>query len=171
MAKRSLAAAWYLTGIGLAIVLAGAFFTWLMWRSFARAEKIASWPKVSCVILKSEADQRQIGPTEPVEYRFAVLYGYNWQGKSYEGDRWKLRGSPWLSRTEQAELLEKKYPVGMETNCLVDPENPAASLLEPESKAPGYSIWFPLLFVVGGGGMILGAWRPFFAKGQSGDPA
>ncbi|MDB6078319.1 MAG: hypothetical protein JWO82_2066, partial [Akkermansiaceae bacterium] len=158
-AKRSLAAAWYLTGIGLVVALAGAVFTWLMWRSFSRAEDIGHWAKVPCVILKSEAEQRQIGPTEMVENRFAVLYGYQWQGQAFNGDRWKLRGSPWLSRPEQAEELEKEYPVGLATVCLVDPANPASSVLEPESKAPGYSIWFPLLFVVGGGGMILGAWK------------
>jgi hypothetical protein len=32
-------------------------------------------------------------------------------------------------------------------------------VLEIESKAPGYSLWFPVLFVVGGFGIMVGAWR------------
>lgn len=159
METRSKAAAWYLTGIGLVVALVGAFFTWLMWRSFSRAESVAHWPRVPCVILKSEAEQRRIGPTENLETRFAVLYTYDWEGKTYESNRWKLRGAPWLSRDDAADELEQKYPVGMNTTCLVDPADPSIAVLEPESKGPGYSIWFPMLFIVGGGGMMVGAWK------------
>jgi hypothetical protein len=32
----------------------------------------------------------------------------------------------------------------------VNPDDPTEALLEHETKAPGYSIWFPAWFLVGG---------------------
>jgi hypothetical protein len=39
----------------------------------------------------------------------------------------------------------------------VNPALPAEAVLEHASRAALYSIWFPLLFVVGGLGMLRGA--------------
>lgn len=159
MPQRSTGARVYLTVIGLLLALAGSVFTWLMWRSFDRAREVEGWPSVPCVILRSEAEERQIDPGGPVERRFGVLFGYEWQGKAFESERLRLRGSPWTGKAEGiAELLEK-YPVGARTECRVDPEDPSMAVLERESKGPGYSLWFPVLFVVGGLGIVAGAWR------------
>ena len=40
MANSTLAGRLFLAAIGLALALAGGFFCWLMWRSFARAHEM-----------------------------------------------------------------------------------------------------------------------------------
>ncbi len=159
MPQRSTGTRVYLSVIGLMLALAGGVFTWLMWRSFERAREVESWPRTPCVILLSEAEERQIDPNGPVERRFAVLFGYEWEGVARESDLLSLRGSPWSGKAEGVEALLERYPVGLEMECRVNPADPGIAVLERESKGPGYSLWFPLLFVAGGLGIIAGAWR------------
>lgn len=159
MAQRNTGARVYLTIIGLMLALVGGLFTWLMWQSFARARAIDSWPQVPCVILESEIDERQVDPNRPIEYRFRVLYSYEWEGEEYRSERYRLRGSSWSSRRDEPEMLIDQYPAASVQVCRMDPEFPATAVLVGESKAPGYSIWFPAIFVVGGLGVVVGAWR------------
>ena len=159
MPQRSTGSRVYLSIIGLMLALAGGLFSWLMWRSFERAREESHWPQVPCVILHSEAATRQIDPNGNPEYRFAVLYGYHWEGAPRESDLLKLRGSPWVSKEDAVKIFIEKYPEGSQHKCYVNPAKPELAVLELESKAPGYSLWFPLLFVVGGIGIMAGAWR------------
>ncbi|MFP6880316.1 MAG: hypothetical protein VCA34_05170, partial [Roseibacillus sp.] len=46
---------------------------------------------------------------------------------------------------------------------------PSFAVLKRDSKAPGYSLWFPIIFVVGGLGIILGAVRSWLAGGRKGE--
>jgi hypothetical protein len=159
MPQRSTGSRVYLTFVGLALAAAGGIFTALLWQSFQRARAVENWPVVPCVILRSEIEERQIDPNGPVERRFAVLFGYEWDGAPRESDLIKLRGSMWTSKPEGVGGFIERYPAGSRQECRVNPADPAVAVLEPESKAPGYSIWFPLIFVVGGIGMMVGAWR------------
>jgi hypothetical protein len=43
--------------------------------------------------------------------------------------------------------------------CFVNPADPSFAILEKDSKAVIYTIWFPGLFVVGGLGMAVQALR------------
>ena len=54
-----------------------------------------------------------------------------------------------------------------ETTCYVNPVEFNSAYLKPDSLAPGYSIWFPALFVVGGLGMVISALRPGKASPKS----
>lgn len=159
MPQRSTGSRVYLTIIGLMLALAGGIFSWLMWRSFQRAREVDDWPQVPCVVLRSESETRQIDPNGQSEYRFAVLYGYHWEGVPKESDRLKLRGSPWVGKEAAVQIFTERYPAGSHQQCRVNPADPDEAVLESESKAPGYSLWFPMLFVVGGIGIIVGAWR------------
>ncbi|HEY8991240.1 MAG TPA: DUF3592 domain-containing protein [Luteolibacter sp.] len=157
MANSTLAGRLFLAAIGLSLALAGAFFCWLMGRSFARAHEMRAWPQVPCVVLQSEVEERQIDPNSPAETRFKIEYGYEWQGKPLAGERWTWRGSPWSSERAKAEELVALYPVGSRSACYVNPQQPDFAVLKPDSQAPGYSIWFPALFVVGGLGIAFRA--------------
>jgi hypothetical protein len=159
MPQRSTGSRVYLTLVGFALALVGGVFAALMWRSFQRARVVDSWPVVPCIILRSDVEERQIDPNSAVERRFAVLYGYEWQGAPLESQLLKLRGSMWSSKPAGADALLERYPEGSRQQCRVNPADPTIAVLEPESKAPGYSLWFPLLFVVGGLGVMGGAWR------------
>ncbi|TAE73758.1 MAG: DUF3592 domain-containing protein [Verrucomicrobia bacterium] len=159
MPQRSTGSRVYLSLIGLALALVGGLFAGLMWRSFQRARVVDAWPQVPCVILSSDVEERQIDPNGPLERRFAVLFGYEWEGVARDSRLLRLRGSMWTGKEDAIRLLCDRYPEGARRECRVNPADPAVAVLEPESKAPGYSLWFPLLFVVGGLGVMVGAWR------------
>jgi Protein of unknown function (DUF3592) len=144
---------WFLVAIGLFTALLGALFVWLMARSYLRAKTMHAWPEVECVILSNEIRERLHDPQSPREYQVEVIYGYEWRGEARTGDRVTLRGNPWTSKRDLAEQRAAAYPTGARTTCRVDPANPDFSVLKPDSLAPGYSIWFPALFVIGGLGM------------------
>jgi hypothetical protein len=141
------------------LVLAGGVFCGLMWRSFSRARDMSHWPEVPCVILRSETDERRLGPAVATEFQFAVLFGYEWQGERFESDLLSLRGSPWQSEPQAAREWCASYPVGSQATCRVNPRHPATAVLRIDSRAPGYSLWFPAIFVVAGSGIIAGSFR------------
>ena len=159
MASASTASRLYLSVIGLALALAGTVFFLLMLRSFQRARAVDSWPVVPCIILSSGTDERQIDPNSAVERRFAVLFGYEWEGVPRESELWSLRGSGWTSKEDKIQSYLDRYPEGSRQECHVNPDDPQIAVLQAESKAPGYSLWFPALFIVGGLGVVVGAWR------------
>jgi len=140
----------FLGMIGLSLVLIGGLFVWLMARSFLRAYEMRNWPEVPCVILSSEMEERRNDPNSPVEFRQSVSFAYTWEGVGHTGDRITLRGNPWSSKPNLIEKRAAEWPLGKKTTCRVDPRNPDFAVLKPDSLAPGYSIWFPSLFVVGG---------------------
>jgi hypothetical protein len=157
MASGTLGGRLFLAGIGLMLALAGAVFCWLMWRSFARAHDMRAWPQVPCLILVSEVEERQIDRSSSPESRFKVEFGYEWQGSALTSNHWGWRGSPWSSEPSKAQQLVEKYPAGSRSICYVNPREPDFAVLQPDSQAPGYSIWFPALFVIGGLGIALRA--------------
>ena len=141
---------WFLAILGIAIALVGVLFVWLLARSYMRAREMRSWPQVPCVILTSEVEERRHDENSPMEFSHKVLFGFEWQGEPMTGDHFTLRGQSWSSKREIAEERAAATPAGSSTTCLVNRANPALSVLKPDSLAPGYTIWFPGLFVVGG---------------------
>ena len=105
MPQRSTGSRVYLSIIGLMLAVAGGVFSLLMWRSFQRAREVDHWPQVPCVILRSESETRQIDPNGHAEYRFAVFYGYHWEGVPKESDRLMLRGRPWVGKVSSVTML------------------------------------------------------------------
>lgn len=148
---------WYLACLGLSLVLVGGVFVWLLGRSYLRAREMRQWPEVACVILSSELVARRHDANSPLEFRHDLSFGYEWQGQARTGDHLTLRGNPWSSKREMMEGRIKEFPVGKTTTCRVDPTNADFAVLKPDSLAPGYSIWFPGLFVIGGLGIALRA--------------
>ena len=156
-ASRSTAGRWYLAILGLILALLGGLFVWLLGRSFLRAQEMRAWPEVPCVILSSEVEERRHDKNSPLEFRQDLSFGFMWKGEAHTGDRLTLRGSPWSSNRGLVEARTAAWPVGMATTCRVDPASPDFAVLKTDSLAPGSSIWFPALVVVGGVGIALRA--------------
>lgn len=156
-APRSAAGRWYLAILGLVLAFLGAVFVLLMGRSFLRAREMRTWPEVACVILSSEVGERRHDENSPMEFREDLSFGYTWNGTAHTGDHLTLRGSPWSSDRGLVEARTAEYPVGMATTCHVNPAAPDFAVLKTDSLAPGYSIWFPALFVIGGLGITIRA--------------
>lgn len=156
-APGSAAGRWYLAILGLFLALIGGVFVCLMGRSFLRAREMRTWPEVVCMILSSEVEERRHDENSPAEFRQDLSFGYTWKGEARTADHLTLRGSPWSSNRALAEGRVAQFPVGMSTTCHVDPTKPDFAVLKPDSLAPGYSIWFPALFVIGGLGITVHA--------------
>jgi hypothetical protein len=146
--------------LGLSLAVMGGLFVWLMGRSFLRAREMRAWPEVNAVILSSEIEERKHDENSPAEYRHDLSFGYEWKGAPHTGDHLTLRGSPWSSNRALIEQRVAELPAGKSVVCHVNPANPDSAVLKTDSLAPGYSIWFPALFVVGGLGITFGAVFP-----------
>ena len=157
----------YLILIGGVLCAAGAVFCWLMWRSFDRAAGQRGWEELPCRILESRVIEREIGGDVPREFALRVLFGYEHGGVRRTSDLVSLRGVSWSSQRSRAEARAARYPAGLVTVCHLDPADPDRAVLKLDSKAPGYSLWFPLLIVAGGIGIIVGAVRTML-RGESG---
>lgn len=144
------------------LVLSGGVFTWLLGKSFGRAREMDQWQKVDCLILESQIRERKIGPAVPSDYRFGLLFGYEFEGEPYSSENFDLRGNAWVKERARIQVLAANFPAGSPQSCWVNPKNPKQAVLKKETKAPGYSIWFPILFVVGGLGVIVKAMLSIF---------
>jgi len=157
--RPSVAARWFLSLTGLSLMAIGGLFIVLMMRSSLRAADMRHWPEIECVILESVVEERVHDPYSPPEYRPRIDYGYEWRDQPYTSDRYSLRGTKWSSDKSKAEELISRLPTGSRQTCRVNPDSPSQAVLKADSLAPLYSIWFPGLFVVGGVGIVVRAWR------------
>jgi hypothetical protein len=148
---------WFLGLLGIFVALIGVLFAWLMWRSFDRAREMRAWPQVSCRILESRIESRRHDPQSPIEYRHVVAFGYEFNGSLYTSDRITSRGSSWSSKRGPIADSAARYTAGQKAQCHVNPQDPSFAVLRPDSLGPGYSLWFPCLFIIGGGGITLRA--------------
>jgi len=140
----------FLFVLGLLLAAIGGLFVWVMAASALRAKETRNWPQVPCVILVSEIEERLHDPQSPIEYRHRVVFGYEWEGERLTSERFSLRGSAWTSKRDVVFERSTAYAAGDGERCYVNPEDPAFAILEPDSMAPLYSIWFPGVFVLGG---------------------
>lgn len=145
----------YLIFLGLAVAAIGALFTGLMWNSYQRAVDQRSWPQVEAVVLSSEVVEYQHDEFSPQEYRLEILYGYKWENHAMTGDMLTVRGSSPSKDRGKIEGQVKTFRKGAKVPAYVNPEDSGITILKPDSKAAGYSIWFPMLFVVGGLGIVV----------------
>jgi hypothetical protein len=156
--KKSKAGAIYLAGIGLAVAAVGAVFVYLLWSSFAQARATREWTETPCLVILSKVNERSAKNISK-EFSWNVEYIYDFDGKSYSSKFHTPRAAKWSSSKKSVEELIAKYPEGEKAICYVNPEVPSQAILKHDSKGAGYSIWFPMLFVVGGLGIALSALR------------
>ncbi len=158
MEEKSNAGAYYLAGIGLAVALVGGVFVYLLWSSFAQAKATREWKETACLVIRSQVDERS---SEHIsrEYSWSVEYLYDFDGESYSSKFHTPRRAKWKSSKDHVKALMVKYPEGGKAVCFVNPSEPSQAILEHDSKAAGYSIWFPMLFVIGGMGITISSLR------------
>jgi len=152
------AGAFYLMFIGLLLLAMGGIFTALLAGHFNNAVASRKWTPTEAHIVLSELDKRQISGS-PIEYKWEVMYSYTINNISYVSDKYKSGGSRWKKTSKDADELISQYPVGKQLTCYVNPANNEEAIMAHSTKAAGYSIWFPLVFAVGGLGIIISAIR------------
>lgn len=147
----------FLVMLGLVIASVGGLFVVLMGKSYLRAVEQRAWPQVEGVVLSSEIEEYKHDDYSPMEYRMKILYGYEWKGERKTAERYGFRGNPKYNKRNKIAALVESYPVGKKMMVYVNPQDEDFAMLKPDSKAAGYSIWFPMLFVVGGLGISVRA--------------
>jgi hypothetical protein len=156
--------------VGLFLMLSGLAGTTLLFIPYRRAMETRSWTETPCEITESRVDEYRISElAEPVA-RVFLKYTYSFNGMHYTGTHWKRssyafnEGQDFTMRTphpQDAADLVKKYPVsGEKINCWVNPSDPGEAVLEHQTKGAIYTLWWPMLFAVGGGGIVWSAFRP-----------
>lgn len=141
---------WFLAAVGLFIALIGGLFVWLLASSYLRAKEMRQWPEIPCTILVSSVEERQEISYSAPEFRHQILFGYEYDSNRRTSSLKTLRGSKWSSQRAKALARTEEWPVGSRKTCWVCPWDPDTAVLKPDSLAPGYTLWFPMLFVVGG---------------------
>lgn len=167
--KTSNAGALYLFCIGLFLTALGAGFFWLMFKSFGNASDTRKWVETPCLIIVSESKPRSIDGIVK-EYQWQVSYKFQFKGEDLISDKYKPRGQRWRKSVDKVKPMIQEYPVGSQTVCYVNPERVADpetpqqaydAILAHDTKAAGYTLWFPALFSIGGIGICVGAVRAF----------
>lgn len=151
--------------LGLALILMGGGGTFWLWRSYQHALETRSWQPVEALVVSSELLTDRATPHSPVRYTAAVRYRYTINGKTHTSSRIKRVDGP-SSHKQKAEALVETYRTGRTVTCYVNPAQPDFAILEHSSLAALYSIWFPLLFVAGGSGMLVSAMRRQMQPGR-----
>ena len=164
MKKQGIGGVLYLAFIGLFLALVGGAFVLILGRGYLRAKETEAWTEVPAVVLVSQVGQRSLGPTIPDEFTHELIYEYEIEGELFQGERLKRRKNPFFKKREKILPEVERWKVGQRVVAFVNPEDPEEALLEHETKAPGYSIWFPALFLVGGLGVFLRSLFGVFGK-------
>ena len=146
----------FLCMIGVMLLIVGGVFEWLMIRSYLHARESRAWPEVEAVVLRSEIEARQI-MGYPQEVRFNILFEYDHKGQEITSESLSPRGSKWTKDEASVHQLAVDYQVGTVHTAWVNPDRPDKAILRHDSKAAGYTLWFPALIMIGGSGMIWGA--------------
>jgi hypothetical protein len=149
---------WFRALMGVALMIMGGAFAFFLWWSFHRAEETRSWTPVACTIVTSQLNTLHVTPDSPTTYKAEIRYRYNFEGVIHTGTLIR-RVNGATADKPKAELAVKTYPVGASKICYVNPADPKVAILEQGTIAAIYAIWFPILFVVGGAGMVVSAFR------------
>ncbi|NNE91270.1 MAG: DUF3592 domain-containing protein [Verrucomicrobiales bacterium] len=152
--------------LGITLILMGSLFVWYLWAAYKKATLTDSWIKTPCEIVSSTIDESQLTQHYSTKFRLDLEYQYTFEGRSFTGTR--VRRLPVESASlKKVQRKQALYPADTSSHCLVNPENPAESVLEPDSKGSLYSIWFPGLFILGGCGIIVAALRKKSGGGKT----
>jgi hypothetical protein len=121
----------------------------MLWASYQRAEVTRQWAPVPCQVLSSQVLQKRATPSSPTKVQPSIRYEYTYQGTGYVGNQLRRVDGP-TGDVDKAERIRQRYTPGQVLTCWVNPASPTQAVLEHESRAALYTLWFPLLFFFGG---------------------
>ncbi len=114
-----------------------------------------SWSQVECVITESfiERNIDSDGDT----YRPVIRFQYTFDGRNYTGDDYQHMTSSSSSKKEEQKVVNN-YPVGNETTCWVNPEDPKQAVIDNGIPSIVYFV-IPFMSIF----IIIGATVAFFS--------
>jgi len=131
----------------------GLFFLWFMALQAYETIRARTWQQTACVITESEVTTVSDG------YDFRVSYTYQWQERTFASDRY-TSASDNATRKDinDADALKRRYPVGSQQVCYVNPDDPRQAVLAHDSPVMLAFVLLPLVFVLVGGGLLYKTW-------------
>ena len=150
---------WWLAAMGVVLIVAGSFFAWRLWLSYQLTSVSRSWPEIPCLIEASHIVSERPTPTSALAHEVKIRYRYEVGGISHVSTRIRHVEAAPSAHLDKVQAVQQQFPPGTRQVCRVNPADPADSVLLPGTRAALYSIWFPLLFVAGGVGMLVGIAR------------
>ena len=110
------------------------------------------WQPTRCVIVASAVEARR-GDHGPL-FRVAISYTYEFAGKAHRGDRYDFWDEFYSSGRTGKEAVVKRYSVGKEATCYVDPELPSEAVVHRGFSSKIFFGMIPLVFIVMGSGGV-----------------
>ena len=144
-----------LTVFFLIFLVMGSLFAILIVGEAVQETLVWFWPETPCTILSSGVAETD---TESEPYRPEILFEYEVDARVYQSRRLTRSEAAGLSY-DKARRPSDRYPPGSRATCRVNPENPATAVLERQFPWVGLVVFFPLIFVVIGGGGIFFTWK------------
>ena len=142
--------------LGLIVSTMGAFFFLLLGKGFQKARTTMEWKPTPATVTASWVEESQFSEDAGPRYKPSLRYEYTYNSKAYTGTR--IMPNDKKSRDkEKIETLLSAYPVDQKVTAFVNPAAPEEAVLDHDTRAPGYSMWFPALFIVGGLGISISA--------------
>lgn len=149
---------------GSLAAMGGIFIYLLLAFGYAKAVDSDNWKATPCTILQSSVKSGRATPHSPgLSHELEIAYRYTIDGVTYDSTRYR-RMATRSAHASQMEAIARRFPLQSQAVCYVNPRNPAEAILKKDTKAVGYTIWFPGLFVVGGVGIVVASVRRALRK-------
>ena len=139
---------------GLAVIVTQVAMPWLS------ARAAADWPRVPCTILSSEIEEHRGDSTT---YSVDIQYEYDIANQTHRSSQYDFST---MSRSRKVcRKILSRYPAGKPSTCFVDPNNPAAAVLNRKPKVAWSLLFMGAVFAIVGAVFMFGA--PFALKGRN----
>jgi Protein of unknown function (DUF3592) len=148
--------------IFLAFLIGGSFLEYKIASDFSETLATHFWTATDCTIDTAGIDEKP-------PYKFNVGYSYTYNGQNYSSN---VLSNNYNGSTDyyDVQTLFDRYIPGSQAICRVDPRVPNRAVLQTRSLWTGFSILFPLIFIVIGGGLLYLTWRPAHPQTQPRPP-
>ncbi len=146
---------------GLPFLAAGLFITWLYFSGFSKWWNARGWEEVPCSIESAELKSSSDG--DGTTYRATASYRYQYDGRTYHGDRVSLAsGGDNIGDFQQNAHREISQYAGTNPErrfrCFVNPAEPSEAVLYREFRwqLQAFMAVFALTFPAVGAGLVFG---------------
>ncbi|QEG23881.1 DUF3592 domain-containing protein [Mariniblastus fucicola] len=147
---------------GSVFVILGLVLAWFIAISpIVKAASSSDWVETPCTINVSKVDVDR--GDDSTTYRPRVEFSYVFDGQEFSSETYDFTS---LNRAKsRCQEIVDANPVGMQTSCFVDPNDPESSVIARDYDFSWFGLLFPLFFSGVGLAFVLSAL--FYMKGNS----
>ncbi|MCC5851024.1 MAG: DUF3592 domain-containing protein [Verrucomicrobia bacterium] len=137
----------WLVVFGLVFLLPGLGISWFLGiNPMLKTQAAQDWARAPAEVTSSRV--RTHRGSDSTTYSIEIQYRYEWEGRTYDGDRYDFVGGSSSGRASK-ERVVREYPEGRTFEAYVNPNNPSESVIDPSFR------WFYLGMLAFGGVFFL----------------